>query len=85
MPYFLLFVVMKMSYFAAILFQMVYFIYKMNYNTKTESYTNIYISLKSHPSLVMHFAFLYYYGNITYLGFTPKRFTVEFNLGAFMI
>lgn len=48
MPYFLLFIAaMKTSYFAAILFQMVYFIYKMDYNTEPESYTNIYISLKS--------------------------------------
>lgn len=79
MPYFLLYVVvMKTSYFAAILFQIVYFINKMIYNTELESYTNIYISLKSCPSLVMYFAFLHYYGYITYLGFNPKRFTVEF-------
>jgi hypothetical protein len=27
--------------------------------------------------MVMYFAFLHYYGIIIYLGFTPKRFTVE--------
>lgn len=79
MPYVLLFVdVMKTSNFAAILFQIVYFIYNMNYNTEPESHTDIYIALKSCTSLVTYFDSLHYYGNITSLGFTPKRFTVEF-------